>query len=148
MSPKKVHLEAFSLVGTKIRTSNNNKGGEIGKHWNTAFQNPAMKTIIDKKSEMPFGLYSHYESDHTGEFDHIVAFNGVSSSEYLTTVSIAESDYLEFDASGTQPDGVINMWIEIWNYFEINTSNKRTFLADFEEYISDTDVKILIGIKN
>lgn len=146
MSPKKVHLEAFSLVGSKIRTSNSNNGNDIGSHWHTAFQNPALLAITDKKSGMPFGLYANYESDHTGEFDHLVAFDGVSSDDSLDTVNIHESDYLVFDASGEQPNGVINTWGEIWSYFKNHSEITRTYHADFEKYISETEVAIYIGV--
>lgn len=141
-------IPEIKLAGLQIRTSNqkemNPESAKIGSLWQRFYEE------LTKSGEMPecsYGVYSNYESDQHGEYDLTVAKTGEFNGEGSIEITIPSGKYLKFEKEGPLPDSALQLWQEIWNYFENTSNHERTFICDFEEYSSMTDVAIYIGIK-
>lgn len=58
---------------------------------------------------------------------------------------IQSGKYLVFEQSGEIHKIVLELWNEIWNFFE-SSDIKRAYTTDFEKYISHDRVEIYISI--
>lgn len=109
-----------SIHGLCIRTNNATEMdpniGKIGPLWQ-AFD--AAVLVDYKNGERVYGVYSDYESDHTGKFTVLAGFDGLSlpPSVNLEKSTIPEGQYLVFTHKGVMPQIAIDAWTEVWNYF-------------------------------
>lgn len=144
---EKVTLEALTLHGLKTRTNNKAEmtpDGKIGPLWQEFYGALGAKGITPSTG---FGVYTNFESDHTCDFDLIVSLEESAGLEGEVLVDVPAGTYLKFSATGPCPESCINLWGEIWAYFESEEAPKRTYVADFEKYLSMTEVEIYIGIE-
>ena len=83
------------------------------------------------------GVYTDYESDHTGAYSLIVSAE-VSSldsvPEGMIGLTIPASKNLVFPAGGPVPDAIIQAWQNIWNHFSQSSEYRRAYTTDFEAY--------------
>ena len=145
---KKVQVEKQSVRGLKIRTKNsdemNQKTQKIGPLWGTFQDNIYPK--IERHATI-YSVYSNYESDMKGEFDVLLGADIMPFALANETVEIQEGEYLVFEVTGDLPQGIIETWGKIWEYFsDINTKEKRAYQTDFERYTFNDEVHIYIGI--
>lgn len=144
------HIKPFTVTGIKTRTNNKNEisgsQAKIGELWQQFYEKIADK--LTEKSSV-YGVYSGYESDHKGDFDVIVAANELSVEQpELHQIEVQEGDYLVFSANGKMPEVVIELWNNIWQYFESeNCQHVRAFTTDFEFYKSPAEIEIYIAIR-
>ena len=146
---KIVNMEKVHVSGISIRTNNKNEmdmsTSKISGLWNNFFEG-AFEGIEDKKdSAFTYGVYSNYDSDHTGDFTVTAGVDVDSSSS--KSITLDSGKYLVFGNSGVMPAVVIDTWGEIWKYFEENSHIKRKYLTDYEKYISQDTIEIYIGIE-
>jgi len=142
----KVQLEDRQLFGVTVRTNNQNEcgsAGKIGALWQSVFGEIMQKP---REKEALFGVYSSYESDCQGDYDYSVAIEESVGLAGETSMMIPAGEYLRFEKSGECPTACMELWQEIWEYFERSDSPRRKYAVDFEEYVSKTDVAIYIGI--
>jgi predicted transcriptional regulator YdeE len=92
-----------AINGLSIRTDNATEmdpnKGKIGALWQ-AFDE---SVPVDYKSgERVYGVYSNYESDHTGKFTVLAGFDGTSfpSNISMEKITIPEAKYLVFTHKG------------------------------------------------
>ncbi|GAA6171682.1 GyrI-like domain-containing protein [Colwellia sp. KU-HH00111] len=142
--------KTITISGFSIRTDNatemDPQTGQIAKLWQT-FD----KTVpVDyKNGERIYGVYSDYESDHTGKFTVLAGFDGndSSSQSQLESITIPEGKYLVFSHKGDMPQIAIDAWTEVWHYFsQTNTEYKRRFSIDFEFYPNGNEIEVHIAI--
>ncbi len=99
---------------------------------------------------VPLGVYTGYESDHTGQYELTVGMAVDASTQVpdgLVRVSIPAGRYLLFDAEGDMPGAVINTWQEIWRYFSKPSDHVRAYTTDFELHRGPKAVGIYIAVK-
>ncbi|AWF81816.1 hypothetical protein BTJ40_13820 [Microbulbifer sp. A4B17] len=144
-------LESLDLVGFYTRTKNADEAdpqkAKIAPIWNKFGAEAAPKLRGNPKV---FGVYSNYESDHTGLFDVYACSDMLSMdmSEEFKEIQIQPGKYLIFSAKGDMPQVVIDLWSEVWGYFTAeDCPHKRAFTTDFEQYVDGNEVQIAIGIK-
>ena len=143
-----VELPAKKFAGLKTRATNDPNAGAVGQSiqdlW-TQFWNDH-HTIV---KGMVYGVYSNYESDHTGAYDvHAAIEVDGDLPDGLHTISAPGGRYLRFHSEGTMPKVVQDTWQQIWDYFDDDQAPfERAFNVDFEEYPSDKEVTIYISIK-
>ncbi|WP_417335486.1 GyrI-like domain-containing protein [Halobacteriovorax marinus] len=139
--------ESKIVYGLTIRTKNENEMNQetakIGNLWGSFYSEVAP---LLNKEELVYGVYSSYESDHSGEFNVTAASE--KKVDETEAVEIEAGRYLVFTAQGEMPQAVIQAWTDIWNYFsDENSDFKRLYKTDFELYDGTNAVKVYIGIK-
>ncbi|WP_333918615.1 GyrI-like domain-containing protein [Vibrio crassostreae] len=144
-------LEAVKAYGFSVRTNNTDEvdpaKAQIGQLWQGFFEQAFPKLTPDSKV---YGVYTNYQSDFTGEFDVIACTNALTdnSLDNLVETNIEASKYLTFSAEGELPQAVIDLWGEVWAYFNNpGCPHVRTYTTDFEFYKGETEVEISIAIK-
>ena len=142
-----MNIDKIDVMGKSVRTKNtdemNPSTAKIGALWERFFADLAPKM---SKSSRVFGLYTNYESDHTGAFD-VVACSDVIDAQGLEEFQINSGRYLIFNGTGEMPQTVIDLWGEVWSYFSSeNCEHKRAFTTDFEFYKSEKEIEIYISV--
>lgn len=150
-----VQLNEIHAVGIGARTTNEQEfdrnSAKIPGLWNN-FLAEGMAEKIPNKEEPArlMGIYTNYESDHTGEYELILA-SAVTSlediPEGMAGVTIPAGGYLVFQARGQMPNAVIQAWQYIWDYFPGDSDYERVYTADFELYKGDSEADIHIAVK-
>ena len=149
---KKVSLGETLIHGMSVRTNNATEmlgeQGKIGGLYH-AF---AQQVVLDYENGANlYGVYHHYESDHNGDFSVLVgsAPDKLSTTAKLEPIVLQAGDYLMFSRTGRMPNTVIELWKEIWAYFDDERNNdKRAYTTDFERYIGMDAVEVYIAIQS
>ena len=144
-------IESFEVTGFNVRTKNSDEmdtsTAKIGELWNRFYADIAGH--LSESANM-YGVYSDYESDHTGMFSVLAASDDKSASlvNDTQTLEIEAGQYLVFSGSGEMPQAVIELWGKVWVYFEsTDIKYARAYTTDFEYYKSPSDIEIYISIK-
>lgn len=140
-----------TINGLSTRTDNATEmdpiKGKIGALWQTFDETVP---VDYKNGERVYGVYSDYESDHTGQFTVLAGFDGVSfpSSSNLESKTISEGNYLVFKYKGEMPQIAIDAWTEVWNYFsQGKVEHQRLYSTDFEFYPNGNEIEVHIAVK-
>ena len=149
-----VKLESFSVIGIKVRTTNENEQAakDIVALWNTFMSQNCIDKKPNKVSTAVFSIYTNYESDYTKPYDTILGCK-VSSldkiPEGMVGHSFKASTYKEFKAQGNLSAGIVyKKWLEIWG-----ADLERLYTADFEVYgdtakdTTNAEVPIYVAVK-
>ena len=140
-----------TLNGLSIRTDNATEmdpnKGKIGALWQTFDESVP---VDYKNGERVYGVYSDYESDHTGQFSVLAGFDGTNfpSNIILEKVTIPKAKYLVFTHKGEMPQIAIDAWTEVWNYFSSGKEDyQRLYTTDFEYYPNGNQIEVHIAVK-
>jgi len=140
-----------TINGFSIRTDNETEmdpnKGKIGALWQT-FDDAV--PVDYKNGERVYGVYSDYESDHTGKFTVLAGFDGSSIPPQISLeqVTIPDAKYLVFTHKGEMPQIAIDAWTEVWNYFSNgNVEHQRLYSTDFEYYPNGNEIEVHIAVK-
>ena len=144
-----VELPSKRFAGLRTRASNNPDDGAVGQSiqdmW-TQFWNDHHSIV---KGNV-YGVYTNYESDHTGAYDVYASTEVPVDTELpdgLFEISSPSGRYLKFHNKGTMPKVVQDTWQQIWDYFDApDAPYKRAFEVDFEEYPSDKEVSVYVSV--
>src|SRR5689334_14806729 len=154
MDPKLTTIKPMNIVGLEARTTNQeemNPGtGKIPGVWGCFYQERLMETIQGRKPDcLPLGVYSQYETDHTGPYTFLagVEVAGSDIADGMAAVNILGGQYLVFPVDGPMPQSLVQAWVAIWDYFPKNPKYKRAYTTDFELYRSTDMVDIYISVK-
>jgi len=154
METKIVELAEKKVIGLQVRTNNaaemQQDEGKIMGLW----QDFCTKELHLKAVNGAYGVYSGYESDHSGDFDVTAGYEPTevdfenSTNADLTAVTLAAGRYEVFSAKGPLPKTLIELWQHVWAYYsQEERLSQRAFKTDFEYYVSDQEVSIYIGLK-
>ncbi|ALO35261.1 transcriptional regulator [Colwellia sp. MT41] len=140
-----------TINGLSIRTDNETEmdpnKGKISSLWQ-AFDETV--SVDYKNGERVYGVYSDYESDHTGKFTVHAGFDGLSMPPKisLAQVTIPAAKYLVFTHKGEMPQIAIDAWTDVWNYFSKGKEeHKRLYSTDFEYYPHENEIEVHIAVK-
>ena len=141
---KKLMISGISAV-TNNEFEMSEENGKIASLWEEYFANDVYKKTFDKaNSDFMYGVYSDYESDVTGNYKITV---GVEVTKPKNAIVIEDKKYLVFTKQGELPMVVVELWEEIWDYFEKNNEYERSFEIDFEKYTKEDEIEIYVSIK-
>ena len=141
---KKLMIAGISEV-TNNETEMGEESGKIAALWENYFEKDIYKKTFDKSnSDFMYGVYSDYESDVTGNYKITV---GVEVTKAKNAIVIEDKKYLVFTKKGELPMVVVELWEEIWDYFEKNSDYERSFEVDFEKYAKEDEIEIYVSIK-
>lgn len=133
------------IYGFSVRTNNikeqNIETRSIDKVWNKFYTS----TLAQVKKPFTYGVYHSYASDYNDDFTVTVGYEGDEILE--NAVMIQAGKYFVFSKTGSMPDAVIACWQDVWHFFENNPTIKRAYKTDFEEYFSENEVRVYIGIQ-
>jgi predicted transcriptional regulator YdeE len=145
------NIPAIDAVGFSVRTTNANEQdpttAKLGPVWEKFFTVALPKLSAQSKV---YGVYTNYESDHTGAFDVIACANTLSTDSLADSVDvqIEAGKYMIFSAQGQMPQAVIGLWGEVWGHFSASDcKDVRSYTTDFEFYKGANEVDIYIAIK-
>lgn len=143
-------LPELVVKGITVRTNNEQEMSEQGKIpelWQQFWRD---FSIEQETGELAFGVYTNYESDHTGDFDVMAGVNSTSleASEKVQQLIIPAGKYLMFTNQGEMPKVVIDTWQLVWQCFsQPDPHYKRAYTTDFECYVEADKVEVYIAIK-
>ena len=141
---KKLMIAGISEV-TNNETEMSEESGKIAALWENYFEKDIYKKTFDKSnSDFMYGVYSDYESDASGNYKVTV---GVEVTKPKNAIVIENKKYLVFTKQGELPMVVVELWEEIWDYFEKNSDYERSFEVDFEKYVKEDEIEIFVSIK-
>ena len=141
---KKLMISGISVV-TNNELEISEENGKIAGLWEEYFEKDVYKKTFDKaNSDFMYGVYSNYESDTTGNYKVTV---GVEVIKPKNAIVIEDKKYLVFTKQGELPMVVVELWEEIWAYFEKNSEYERAFEVDFEKYAKEDEIEIFVSIK-
>ena len=141
---KKLMIAGISEV-TNNETELSEESGKIAALWENYFEKDIYKKTFDKSnSDFMYGVYSDYESDVNGNYKITV---GVEVTKAKNAIVIEDKKYLIFSKKGELPLVVVELWEEIWDYFEKNSEYERAFEVDFEKYAKEDEIEIYVSIK-
>ncbi|CAM3454658.1 GyrI-like domain-containing protein [Arcobacter aquimarinus] len=146
---KVTRIKKLMISGISVVTNNefemSEENGKIAGLWEEYFQKDIYKKTFDKaNSDFMYGVYSNYESDVSGNYKVTV---GVEVTKSKNAIVIEDKKYLVFTKQGELPMVVVELWEEIWDYFEKNSEYERAFEVDFEKYAKEDEVEIYVSIK-
>lgn len=143
--PRVKYVESFTVIGFSVRTKNSiefdEKVAKLPKLWQQFYSS---NLAID---EAVFGVYSDYESDVNGFYTVTAGVIGENVNKESSIVKIKSGKYLVFKGKGEMPKAIIDVWETVWDYFTVDSLNKRCFMTDFETYSNVDEVAVFIGIE-
>ncbi len=149
-----VQMPEFYVAGIAVRTTNENgqSGNDIGQLWGRFMGEGVPQKIEGRIGNDAYGVYTNYESDHTGHYTALAGCEVNSPEEVgrdFTTITLPAGKYQVYTLEGKLPEMVYEGWQEIWK-----TAQNRKFTTDFEVYIANengaecTEVKIFLAVNN
>ncbi|HTA68385.1 MAG TPA: effector binding domain-containing protein [Bryobacteraceae bacterium] len=138
-----VRMEAFTVMGREVRTSNARElsgQGSIGQLWSK--MNPELGK--------PVAVYSQYASNKDGEYSYMLGVE-IGHDETLplqfSRRDSEEGDYVCLKSEGpVTPELVVGLWRQIWALEEAGELS-RAYRTDFEIYRGN-GVELYVGVKS
>ena len=142
MKKIQIQLPEIRLVGTTVRTNNQNElngTGKIGPCVQQYFQQQLFEKIPRRKNPgKTFCAYTDYESDHRGDYTFFIGEEievDASAPEGLEKLAIPSQTYAKFTTEqGSLPAVVVNAWQKIWAMSIQDFGGTRRYHTDFELY--------------
>ena len=135
---------SFSVVGIAVRTLNS-RADEIGELWKRFLEGGLAEQIASRADDSIYGVYSDYESDHTGGFKVTI---GCAVPEIapvpvgMSKQTVSAGRYAVFPVSGEIPESIGRAWSSVWN-----APLDRMYHSDFERYLKDGAVTVNVGVR-
>lgn len=98
-----------------------------------------------------YGVYHHYQNGQQGDYSIFVGTDTehIEESKPLTKMTIPGGKYLVFSGRGEMPHVVMEVWQNIWRYFDqADCKFERAFDVDFEYYRSKNTVVVYISVNH
>lgn len=143
MQKTMIHQPELMLVGITVRTNNTDETNPstakisptVQKYFHGAFAN----TIQNRKTPgNTYCVYTHYESDASGEYTYFIGEEVTQTSnvpDALSQLIIPPQTYAKFtNGPAPMPEVCISAWHEIWNMTSSDLGGQRSYIADFELY--------------
>ena len=144
----------IKVIGINVRTSHQHEAepdtAKIPGLWQQFFSDNMAEIIPNRKEDgCLYGVYTHYDSDHKGEYTIYVGPEVANLSNVpagMNGIEIPAGKYLVFSEEGQIPDIVYSLWHRVWQFFSESQEYKRAFTVDFERYCEDNMSKLDIFI--
>jgi len=149
---------AFTVIGIETRTNAKEATSEglIGKQWQRFFSEGIPQRIPNKIDSNFYAVYSHYASDHNGEYSFLIGAKvkeGTSPPSGMVAKRVRTGKYAVITSDkGPFPRVVPAAWMKIFS-FEDEGKVKRAYQTDFELYDErakdpqNGQIDIYIGLK-
>ena len=142
-----VEIKEKMVEGVLIKTTNQDGKSmkDIGIVWQKFFTKGIFESIENKVGKSTIGLYTDYEGDCSMPYYFMA---GCEVSDKSTDIGdrevkiIPAGKYAKFIVHGDVQMAVGEAWDKIWKM-----DLKRKYICDFEEYVSEQEIHIYIGIE-
>jgi predicted transcriptional regulator YdeE len=149
MEPTLTTLAEAKVIGVELRTSNareaNPATAQIPGLWRRFLEENLMVKIPSRKEAgVILGVYTNYESDHTGMYSLVLSAEVASLGSVpqgLVGLTIPAARYLVFPARGPIPDAIVHTWQKVWSYFSSSSEYQRAYTVDFERHEWNADAQ-------
>jgi predicted transcriptional regulator YdeE len=153
--PEVVKYPGAIAIGIGVRTRNADemdpRKARIPALWGRFFgEGIAAKIARPPAGALVVGVYSDYESDHSGEYSltaGVIADARTTVPAGMHKVSIPPGDYLVFRGRGEMPGVVVETWRAVWEHFADPAHGKRAYAVDFELYGGPDAVDVHVSVK-
>lgn len=160
-APRKVHQDAFYVIGIEARTTNAKEAssdGIIPKQWQKFFQDQVLEKIPNKADQNIYAIYTDYASDRNGEYSYVIGAKVSDKSNVpagMVLKSIPEGNYaMVTTETGPVANVIVAAWQQIWSLEDkAALGGKRAYRADFEVYDQraanpqNSQVDIYVGLQ-
>ena len=132
---EKHSLKAKIIVGIEVKTSNapGESEKDIPALWDRFMTDNIQDQIPNKADSTVYGIYTHYEGDHTAPYTVIIGCEVTELPdelpEGLMTHTTPACTYAHIPMTGSFPEGVMKAWQSVWC-----SDLERSFTSDFEAY--------------
>lgn len=147
-----VSLPEIRVAGPAARTNNlaPDMAQVVGGLWKRFYEEGIYDALKGQEGEKTLGIYSDYESDHTGDYQIMTACRVPESKALppgISSAVIPAGRYAKFTKTGELHQVVGAFWSELWNM-----DLPRAFVCDFEEYQGrdpkEMEVHFYISVKD
>ena len=131
MSNPEINLGEIPLIGIEVRT-NNASAVDIIDLWQRFYTNGIQDRIANCIDSRLFGVYSHYENAHNGDYSYMIGCPVSDMDDIpqgMVGRKIPAQSYRVVRAEGALPDALTDAWLDIRK-----SDIKRAFSYDFEIY--------------
>jgi predicted transcriptional regulator YdeE len=147
-----VYCNSKHLIGVSIRTRNENEKSQetaqIPGLWKTFYEDIYQKVL---NGETVYGVYSNYESDHTGYFDVSAAVDKGGNEAEQSNIKLIElqgGKYLKFTPKRESANQIWRLWEQVWEFFSDESQKlERAYTMDYEVFYPNKEVELYIAIK-
>jgi len=150
--PQLVQRQETLVMGIELRTNRpiHPTVAEIPQLW-TRFWAEQMQSDLNDSihAQTLYGVYSDYANDYR-DYSLILATEVYSIDnplENMVGIPIPAGYYLLFGNDGSPVDTAMQIWPQIWNYFDRESPYQRAFTTDFELY-EPQQTSIYIAVKS
>ncbi len=141
-------VDAITVVGIELRTSNTEAMQTIPPHWQRFGQENVLAAIAAKRGEDVFAVYTHFEhagSNNTGLYSLVLGAAVAPDAPVpagMVRVVVPASQRAVFGVEKGRFDLVGAAWKTIWQRSDL----AKTFIAEFEQYHANGDITVSIGL--
>ncbi|MDH5857619.1 GyrI-like domain-containing protein [Lampropedia aestuarii] len=151
LEPEVKDVQPFWIAGIGVRTQNSDEfnplTAKLPRLWGQFFT-AGMGLHTPNRSQDPhvYGLYHGYASKENGLYSVLAGVAVQSAVPGMESVQVQAGRYVVFTAKGPMPQTIVQLWGQVWAYFQGPEAPQRSFGTDFEMYSGTDTVAIHIGI--
>lgn len=141
--------QAITVIGIELRTSNAVAMQTIPPHWQRFAQEGVLDALPTKLGNDVFAVYTHFEnagSNNTGLYSLVIGAAvppEVPVPAGMVRVVVPASPRAVFAVEAGRFDLVGAAWQTIWAHTEL----PKTFIAEYEQYLPNGEIRISIGLE-
>ncbi len=142
-SVEEIEIGPVRVAGLAARVRNSQPEG-IGAHWRRFHADATVAQLRGVVSNNALAVYTEYESDYSGEFTMLLGYHVAVDSIVpagLRVIEIPRQNYAVLLAQGEQPQALWSAWEWVWA-----SALRRAYTADFDEYLTDFDVRVHVAV--
>lgn len=151
LEPEIKEVQPFWIAGVGARTQNSDEfnplTAKLPRLWGQFFTG-GMGLLTPNRSQdgHVYGLYHGYASKENGLYSVLAGVAVESAVPGMESVQVQAGRYAVFTAKGPMPQTVVQLWGQVWAYFQGPEAPQRRFGTDYEMYVGTDTVAIHIGI--
>lgn len=140
--------DAITVIGIELRTSNDVAEQTIPPHWQRFSEEAVLAQIVGPRSDDVFAVYTHFEHaglNNTGLYSLVIGVAVAADTPVpagMVRVVVPASKRVVFGVEGGRFDLVGATWHTIWQRTEL----AKTYIAEYEQYRTNGDIIISIGL--
>ena len=140
--------DAITVVGIELSTSNTVAAQTIPQHWQRFTQQAVLASILAKRSDDVFAVYTHFEHagrDNPGLYSLVIGAAVAPDAAVpagMVRVVVPASPRAVFCVEKGRFDLVGACWQTIWQRNDL----AKTFIAEYEQYHANGDISVSIGL--
>lgn len=154
LNMQKLQLDGFTVVGIKIKTTNENaqSSKDIPAMWDRFMKENIVSKIPNRVDDTVYAIYTNYEGHYMKPYDTILGCKVSSTDDIpkgMYSQAFEAKQYAKFTCKGDVTQGAVyDAWTTIWN-----AKLDRQYYADFEVYgkksinPKDAEIDIFVSIK-